>query len=53
MEKFYNKDLKEIYDYFNSSEQGLTNKQIKINEKKYGKNILKEKKQNSILKVFI
>ena len=52
MEKFYNKDLNEIYDYFNSSEQGLTNKQIKINEKKYGKNIIKEKKQKSILKVF-
>ena len=52
MEKFYNKDLNDIYDYFNSSENGLTDKVLKENEKKFGKNIIKEKRQKSIIKVF-
>lgn len=52
MEKFYNKDLNDIYDYFNSSENGLTDKVLKENEKKFGKNLIKEKRQKSIIKVF-
>ena len=44
MEKFYNKDINEIYNYFSSSENGLSNKALKENEKKFGKNVIKEKK---------
>ena len=52
MDKFYNKDINEIYNFFGSSTSGLNNKQLKENEKKYGKNEIKEKKQKSIFKVF-
>ena len=52
MKNFYDKNLNEIYNYFGSSKNGLNDKNLKENEKKYGKNIIKESKQKSIIKVF-
>ena len=45
MDNFYNKEIKEIYNYFNSSEQGLSTKIVEKNLKKYGTNIIKEKEK--------
>lgn len=43
------KDINEIYKIFNSSENGLKNSQININNKKYGKNIINFSKKLLIL----
>lgn len=53
MDNFYNKEIKEIYNYFNSSEQGLSTKIVEKNLKKYGTNIIKEKEKKSTAKVFL
>jgi Ca2+-transporting ATPase len=47
MEKFYNKDISEIYEYFNSSIDGLDNEQCATNKKKYGINKIKESKKRT------
>lgn len=51
MDKFYNKNIKEIMNYFNSDDSGL-NKNRDYNQKKFGKNIIEEKQKKSILKIF-
>lgn len=51
--KFYSKDVKEVFDYFETSEKGLTKEKAQNNLIKYGKNELPKKKQDSILKLFI
>ena len=52
MEKFYKKDIKELFDHFKSSEHGLDNLQYEKNKKHYGMNVIKEKENKSIIKVF-
>lgn len=51
--KFYNKDVKETLEYFNTNNNGLTNEAAKELLLKYGKNELPKKKQESIFKLFI
>lgn len=53
MEKFYNKDISEIYEYFNSSIDGLDNEQCATNKKKYGINKIKESKKKSTTRIFL
>lgn len=53
MKSFYNNDIKDIYLEFDSCENGLTNKIIEKNLKKYGKNIIKEKEKKSTARVFL
>ncbi len=50
--EYYKMNIKEIYSKFNTSEKGLSKKQVKENLKKYGKNILQEKKQKNAISVF-
>lgn len=52
MEKFYKKDIKELFNHFKSSEHGLDNLQYEKNKKHYGTNVIKEKENKSIIKVF-
>ena len=52
MENFYNKKIDEIFEYYNSSKLGLNKKSYEENIKKYGMNIIKEKENKSIIKVF-
>lgn len=49
----YKKDLTKIMDYYNSSLNGLDDDKIKKNELEFGKNIIKDKKRPSVLKIFI
>ena len=49
---FYNKKISEIFAEFNTSDRGLTEKEVKARQAKYGKNILPKKKKDSILKIF-
>ena len=52
MDKYYNKNINEIYDYFNSSIEGLNSKTVDENMKKFGSNVIKEKQKKSIIKIF-
>lgn len=51
--KFYSKDVEEVLNYFETSEEGLTKEKVQNNLIKYGKNELPKKKQDSLLKLFI
>lgn len=53
MDKFYQKDINNIYKHFNSSIDGLTNEIVSKNMKKYGKNKIKEKERKSTARVFL
>jgi len=50
---FYNHDKQEVLNYFNVTYNGLTNKQVEENRKKYGKNELVEKESKSKARVFL
>lgn len=50
---YYNKQIKEIEKELNTNDQGLTTEEVLIRQKKYGKNILPQKKADSILKIFL
>ena len=52
MDKYYKKNIKEIFEYFKSSEHGLTDSQYEKNKKDFGTNVIKEKENKSIIKVF-
>lgn len=52
MDNFYNKNVDEILEYYNSSHNGLLNETVEENKKKYGCNLIKEKKKKSIFKIF-
>lgn len=52
MDKYYNKNINEIYDYFNSRIEGLNSKTVDENKKKFGSNVIKEKQKKSIIKIF-
>lgn len=51
--KFYDKEVKEVLEYFNTDEKGLTIAEAKDLLEKNGKNELPKKKQDSIFKIFI
>ena len=53
MDKFYQKEINEIYSYFNSSIDGLTSSIINKNLRKYGKNQIKEKERKSTARIFL
>lgn len=53
MEKYYNRDKQDVLNYFNVTYNGLTNKQVEENRKKYGKNELVEKESKSKARVFL
>lgn len=50
---YYSIEIDKLYEIYGSSSSGLTNKQIELNKKKYGKNILDEKKTKSKARVFL
>ena len=52
MDKYYKKNIKEIFEYFKSSKHGLTDSQYEKNKKDFGTNVIKEKENKSIIKVF-
>lgn len=52
MKDFYRKELNEVYDYFGSSCNGLDDKTIGLNKKKFGSNHIKEKSKKSIISIF-
>lgn len=52
MDKFYNNDLNDIYEHFNSSYYGLDDKNVNVNKKKFGSNFIKEKNKKSIISIF-
>ena len=50
---YYNKNIEDIEKELQTSSNGLTTKEVKIRQEKYGKNILPRKKSDSVLKIFI
>lgn len=53
MKSFYSINTDEILKEFNSSLSGLDESQVSLNRKKYGENRLEEKKQKSLIEIFI
>ena len=51
--KYYNLDIKEIYNKLNTNEKGLSKVEVDKRLKKYGKNKLVEKKKKSKLEKFL
>ena len=49
---FYNKDMENIYEQFGSKATGLDEKQVELNRKSFGANVLREKKKKSVAAVF-
>ncbi|MGL5379027.1 cation-translocating P-type ATPase [Clostridium sp.] len=52
MKQYFSKSTTEVMNDFNLSKEGLSDVQVKENLDKYGYNLLKEKKQDSLIKVF-
>lgn len=50
--KYYNEDIEEVYQNLNTSENGLTNEEVKIRINQYGLNILEEGKKKTKLSIF-
>ena len=48
----YNKEINEVLKEVNSTKNGLTNEEVEKRYEKYGKNILPQKKKDSIIKIF-
>lgn len=53
MKSFYSINTDEILKEFNSSLSGLDESQVSLNREKYGENRLEEKKQKSLIEIFI
>jgi len=49
---FYNERIEEVEKKLNTSNNGLTDKEVKKRIEKYGKNTLPKKKKDSVLKIF-
>ena len=49
---FYKMPISDLYTLFKSSDDGLSKRQVKENLKKYGKNVIEEKKKKSVFSVF-
>ena len=50
---FYNKEINDIFNEFNSSHNGLTNTQVESNRIKFGSNYPERHKKDSFLKKFL
>ena len=50
---YYNKNIKEIEETLNTNKNGLTNSEAQNRIEQYGRNILPQKKKDSIAKIFI
>ena len=50
---YYNKDINDIENELKTNKKGLTRNDVIKRQKKYGKNILPKKKNDSIFKIFI
>ena len=50
---YYNKEIAEIEQELKTSNKGLTTKEVTERQKKYGKNVLPQKEQDSIFKIFL
>ena len=53
MNTFHDKEINDIYKMYNSSINGLTDKQVEENRKLYGKNVIKEKEKKSTARIFL
>ena len=53
MNNFHSKDKNDVLKELNTSESGLNEKDIKDRLIKYGKNVLPQKKGNSVIKIFL
>ena len=51
--KYYTKSEEEVLKELNSSENGLTEEEVKKRQQEHGLNELPRKKQDSILKLFL
>ena len=51
--KYYNEDIEEVYQNLNTSENGLTNEEVKIRINQHGLNILEEGKKKTKLSIFL
>ena len=49
---YYNKNVKDIEKELQTSNKGLSIDEVKIRQKKHGKNILPKKERDNILKIF-
>lgn len=50
---WYNQNIKDILNKLNSSLSGLDDEQVIINRKKYGKNIIENEKQTSLITIIL
>ena len=50
---YYKLKREEVFDKFSSSREGLTKKQVKTRQKKYGFNVLSKPKKLSVVKLFV
>lgn len=51
--EYFGVDIEKIYEEFDSGKNGLSSKQVHLNRKKYGKNIIEEKKEASKARIFL
>ncbi len=51
--EIYQKTIKDVIKDFRTSEKGLSLSQVRINQKKYGKNVLRETKRKTKLQLFL
>ena len=52
-ESFFDRDAKDVFFDFGTSELGLKNDDVRARREKYGANILPKKKPASLLKIFL
>lgn len=52
LKKWHSTEIEEVFKILNSNEEGLTNEEVEKRLKKYGKNELPKKKNDSLLKIF-
>lgn len=50
---FYNKTETEIYNELKTTNQGLTNKDVALRLKQYGKNVIPKKQKESVISIFL
>lgn len=52
-DNWYLLDTKEVLEKLNVDKKGLTNKEVKTNQEKYGLNVLPKKKKDSVFKIIL
>lgn len=50
--KHFTKSKEKLFEEFNTNSQGLSDSEVEIRLKKYGKNILIEKEKDGVFKIF-